>query len=256
MAASAHSAFLEWQDGVRKHVRAALDHGPLTIEDLPEAIRSDFVGKDGRLLLKVFPRGDAWEPELMERFAAELRTVDPEVTGPPIQISEAALLIKNSYAWAGAYAFIVVFLILWLDFRNVIDALLAIFPVTVGFVVTFAVMLLARVDVNPANIIILPVLFGIGVESGVHMLHRNRLHPEDQPPGLSAGTGKGVVLATLTTIMGFGSMMLARHRGIQSLGFVVSVGMATILVVCLVVMPVMLLIRGRARRRRQEPATG
>ncbi len=244
-----HGAYLDWRETVRARVAGALDSRPLTAADLPAVVRNDIVGKDGKLLVKVFPAGDVWEPSRMEAFLADTGPVDPEMTGPPVQVYLSALLIKNSYAWAGLYAFIAVLIALIFDFRRVGDALLALLPVGVAFLVTFGVMLAAGTDVNPANIIILPLLFGIGVESGVHMLHRDRLHPDEVPPGLTAGTGKGVVMATLTTIMGFGSMLLGHHRGIRSLGFVVSVGMTVILVVCIVVMPAVLEQRRRVRRR-------
>jgi len=89
------------------------------------------------------------------------------------------------------------------------------------------------------------VLFGMGVDSGVHMLHRYRQAPWDQPIGLSGGTGKGITLTTLTTIIGFSSLMIAEHRGIFSLGLTLSVGIAIVLIICLTIMPALLTLRNR-----------
>jgi len=50
----------------------------------------------------------------------------------------------------------------------------------------------------------------------------------------------GVLVAGLTTIVGFGSLMIADHRGIFGLGLLLTLGSATSLVAALVVMPVLL----------------
>ena len=41
----------------------------------------------------------------------------------------------------------------------------------------------------------------------------------------------------LTTLIGFGAMIAARHRGIQSLGFVLTTGMGMTLLACMTLMP-------------------
>jgi predicted exporter len=49
-----------------------------------------------------------------------------------------------------------------------------------------------------------------------------------------------VLFNGLTTIVGFGSLMLAHHRGIFSLGLLLTLGMVTSLMAALVVLPVLL----------------
>jgi predicted RND superfamily exporter protein len=82
---------------------------------------------------------------------------------------------------------------------------------------------LVGLQFNPANSVFLPIIVGAGVEYGIVMLHRWR--EGRMPPGcLPLSTGKGVILAALTTTVGFGSLMICRHRGILSLGFLSFVG--------------------------------
>jgi hypothetical protein len=251
-----HATLRAWQARLRATFDRALATRPLVPADLPALVRADAVSEDGELLLEVYPLADVWEPEHQRVFVAETRRVDPEVTGLPVQIYESSVLMRDSYGRAGLYALVAVFLAVLFDFRRLTDALLALVPVGMGFLFTFAVMDLAGVSVNPANVIILPLLFGMGVDAGVHMLHRYRQHPEEHPPGLAAGTGKGIVLTSLTTMIGFSSMLLAHHRGIRSLGFVVSVGMAATLVACLTLMPALLELRGRAASRSKASRQG
>ncbi len=161
----------------------------------------------------------------------------PILTGPMVQFYQSGQLILRSYRMAGLFALLVVLLLAWADFHRLEDAGLALLPVGIGFAVTFGVMWALGMSVNPANIIVLPLMFGIGVDSGIHVLHRYRQDSKTRPLGLTAGTGKGIMITSLTTMIGFGALMLARHRGIFSLGFVMTLGIGLNLVACLIVMP-------------------
>jgi len=46
-----------------------------------------------------------------------------------------------------------------------------------------------------------------------------------------------VTVTNLAAIVGFGVLMLARHRGIVSLGFVLAVGMTLTMLACWAIMP-------------------
>jgi predicted RND superfamily exporter protein len=147
---------------------------------------------------------------------------------------------------------LVIFAVLRLDFRSTFESLLALLPVVIGFSITFGIMWLAGMSINAANIIVLPLMFGLAVDAGVHMLHRYHQHPSSRPLGLSHGTGKGVAVTTLTTIVGFLTMVFASHRGIASLGFVLTIGLSLTLLACLTVMPAALEIRQRRRERKAK----
>lgn len=248
-------------DGIRREIARnllkVLDPAPLTEADLPAEIMRSYVAEDAqgrrRIALEVFPQlppgiDSPLDPRFLPRFVADLQRVDPAVTGVVTQIYFSGDLIKRAYLIAGVLALAAVFCLVVLDFQSVTDALLAILPVAVGFAVTFGVLWLVGEQINPANVIVLPLMFGIGVDFGVHMLHRYRVDDATRPLGLSAGTGKGIALTALTTIIGFGAMLVARHRGIASLGFVLALGVALTLLACLTLMPALLELRSRRRQ--------
>jgi hypothetical protein len=63
-------------------------------------------------------------------------------------------------------------------------------------------------------------------------------HPHD---GIfSHSTGPAIALSASTTIAGFGTLMLAHHKGIASLGFVMTVGVAANLVTSLLLLPALM----------------
>ncbi|MBP27384.1 MAG: hypothetical protein CMJ63_04095 [Planctomycetaceae bacterium] len=153
---------------------------------------------------------------------------------------------------AGLLAMGAVLLILLIDFRSIADAISAILPVLVGFASTFGFMGMIGLDLNFANLMVLPMIFGIGVDAGVHVIHRWRSDPRVRPPGLWGGTGTGILLTTTTTAIGFGSLMLAEHRGIQSLAIVMVIGLLATLVAAWTVLPAVLRLR---QKRMLSPST-
>jgi predicted RND superfamily exporter protein len=176
----------------------------------------------------------------------DVRSVDPNVTGVLPQIYYSNDVIRTSFVRSGAIAIVVVLVIVLFVFRSIVDAALCLMPVVVAFLLTFGLMVVLGMTVNPANIIVLPLLFGIGVDSGVHILHRFRLNPRERPLGLTHGTGKGVTLTSLTTMAGFGAMLVARHRGIQGLGLVLTMGIGFTLLACWTLLPAVLELRRRS----------
>lgn len=260
--------YTAWRRGVASRIAEALDPAPLTLDDVPADLMRPYVAGGGRLALEIQPAmgggereagGGPLHPDVLGPFCEQMAAVDPNVTGSAVQIYRSGNLISTSYIRAGCWALLVVFVFVLLDFQRLGDAVLSLMPVGVGFALTFGVMWLLGMQINPANIIVLPLMFGIGVDSGVHALHRYRQDPVTRPLGLSGGTGKGITLTSLTAMIGFGAMLLARHRGIASLGFVLTVGIGLTMLSCWTVVPACLELRSGRRagggERRSDEAT-
>ena len=219
-------------------LRTQDDRAALSIADLPETIRKRFVGKTGKLLVQVYPKKDVWQRENQKEFVSELRTVDPNVTGTPVQLYEYTSLLKSSYQQAAGYALVAIVALVLLHFRSVACVVLALLPVTLGALWMVAIMGIFEVPFNPANIMTLPLIIGIGVTNGIHIL--NRFAEEQNPAVLARSTGKAVIVSGLNTIAGFGSLIVAQHRGISSLGFVMAIGTATCMLAGVTVLPAVL----------------
>jgi uncharacterized protein len=220
--------------------------GPLQIDDLPGALRRRFISTSGELhLIQVYPEVDIWQRPNQQIFIEALRheldpdrTGSPVVTGTPVQLYEYTALLKNSYEEAARYALGAIALLVLIHFRSLLCVLLALLPVGVGTLWMIGIMGQFGHSFNPANIMTLPLVIGIGVTSGIHILNR---FAEEQNPGILAkSTGKAVIVAGLTTVVGFGSLMLAKHQGIASLGYVMAVGTSMCMLAALTSLPALL----------------
>lgn len=223
------------------------DRGPLQVEDLPESLRTRFVGKTGKQLLQVYPKEDIWRRDKQEEFVKQLRQIDPNVTGTPVQLYEYTKLLKESYQEAAWYALGAIAILVFFHFRQISSVILALLPVGVGTLWMVGIMGWLDVPFNPANIMTLPLVIGIGVTNGVHILNR---YAEEKNPGILAkSTGKAVLVSGLTTIAGFGSLVPAKHQGIASLGIVMSVGVATCMIAALTFLPCLLNLGAGLRKK-------
>ncbi|NBS32593.1 MAG: hypothetical protein EBS83_07265 [Planctomycetia bacterium] len=162
----------------------------------------------------------------------------PKATGNPLQAYEASLEMKRSYEQAALYSLIVIIAVLWLDFRNLTHSLLAALPLAVGMAQTLGLMGLLGLDLNPANLIGIPLILGIAVDYGVHIVHDALERPGAYR--ISASTANAVLVDALTTILGFGALMVASHRGLESLGRLLTLGVTTCTLTSLVLLPAIL----------------
>jgi hopanoid biosynthesis associated RND transporter like protein HpnN len=216
---------------------------PLRVSDLPEAVRDQFIGKDGQFLLQLYPNLDVWQRDNQQRFVGDMRKIDPDATGTPVQLYEYESLLKNSYIRAAWYALIAIAIMVFIHFRSLTAVFLALLPVAIGTVWLAGWMGYSGVAINLANIMTLPLVIGIGVTNGIQIL--NRFTEEGTPGILSRSTGKAVLVSGLTAIAGFGSLVLAKHRGMHSLGQVMAMGLALCMIAALTFLPAVLTLLGR-----------
>jgi hopanoid biosynthesis associated RND transporter like protein HpnN len=219
-------------------LRGMADPEPPKLTDLPASLVHRFVGQHDRHLLKIYGRGNIWDMDALSRFVHDVRSVDPRATGNPLQAYEASHEMKGSYEYSALYAVVIVVGLLWIDFRSIKYALLAGLPLSVGLLQTFGLMGLLNVPLNPANMIALPLMMGIGVDYGVHLIH-DYLEQKGRYK-ITPSTAVAVLVDSLTTIVGFGAMMLASHRGLQSLGRVLTIGISCCLFTSLIMLPALL----------------
>jgi len=235
-------------------LKPQLAPGEITEQNLPPILRERFIGKSGLYLVQIYPKGDIWDDAPLKRFVGSLRTVDRDVTGPPLQTYNLATVMRHGYERAALLALIAVFVFVFADFRNLRDTLLATVPLIFGGAWLLEAMPLLGWEFNLANLFAVPIIIGMGVDNGVNMLYRWREERDKSSLILSKAVGKSVTICSLTTIAAFAALIPASHRGISSLGWVLSAGVTLILLATLIVLPAMFELLGSRIQRAQEAA--
>ena len=246
-----------WNDGQRellawiKEMMALLREAtaalPPSPETMPEELRARFFTGSGKPLGFLFPAESVFDPLELDRYVAASLRVSGEAIGFPFMFHKMSNRITSGFYRAVAAGALVVFIILLIDFRNLRHALFAALPLVIGMVWTLGAMRLLGLDFNFANLVAVPLIVGVGIDNGVHVMHRIRLEGEAGIDVVLRHTGRAILIASLTTMIGFGSLSLASHRGLESLGLLLLIGVGSCLIASVVVLPNLLVLTGQVK---------
>jgi len=220
-----------------EQTRALLRAGPVTLKTLPPELVADWIAKDGRARIQVFPRLDREDDESLLRFARAIQAVSPDATGVPISIRAAGDSVVAAFLQAGVYSALAITLILAATLRRTRDVVLTMLPVLLSGLLTFATCAALDLPLNFANIIALPLLFGVGVAFNIYFVMAWRAG-ETAP--LQSSLMRAVLFSALTTATAFGALWLSSHPGTASMGRLLMISLGWELLVTLLFRPALL----------------
>jgi hopanoid biosynthesis associated RND transporter like protein HpnN len=226
-------------------VRASLQAGPVTLDSLPADLVSDWIAKDGRARIQLFPKAEFRTDEGLWRFARAVQATAPDATGVPISIHAAGDTIVAAFLQAGAWSFIAITLILAAALRRVRDVVLTMVPVLLSGLLTFATSAVLDLPLNFANIIALPLLFGVGVAFNIYFVMAWR---SGETAPLQSSLMRAVVFSALTTATAFGALWLSSHPGTASMGRLLMISLGWELLVTLLFRPALLAVPPASRK--------
>ena len=218
---------------------------PLTLDNLPSDIKNRFTGKSGNIfIINVYPEKNIWEDaRFLYRFTEEATELSEKATGlPPIFVELMDIMSKDGKK-ATYLAIIAVFLVLLLDFRSLKYALVGMVPLIFGAIWMTGIMEISGLQFTMMNILAVPLIIGIGIDDGVHILHRWKM--EKNLDIVYRSTGKAILLTSLTTMLGFGSLWFATYRGLGSMGIALFIGVGTCFLATLFIIPAILGMQNR-----------
>ncbi|MBT3286492.1 MAG: MMPL family transporter [Victivallales bacterium] len=166
---------------------------------------------------------------------AALRDVLPDgvrPVSPALLQADLSRAIRHDFARFLAIALVIIGGLLLLVLRSARLAAIAMVPVLSGILFMFGAMAVLGLSLNLFNLVSAILIIGVGVDYGIFMLH----HTTD---GNELPTRRAVLVSGLTTLAGFGVLILARHPALHAIGTSVSLGLVAALVAALLVVPVL-----------------
>ena len=143
-------------------------------------------------------------------------------------------------------ALVLVSIVLFFFHRTLKGLIIAFLPPAFAIALTFGVLGIVQPELTIISVAVVALLMGLGVDYSIHLM--NRLAEEhtienkvEKIEKILKYTGKAVLLSTVTTIIGFASLMISSMSPIVTFGFGCAIGIffcfisAIILVPCLVV---------------------
>ena len=256
-------------DDQRSNVDRLLGNGPLvpiTASDLPETFTTGLRERDGTVgrTVLVYPRPGhlLWEGPPLAEFVARLRAAAGTGVlpgGRPARVAGSLALsndilesVRRDGVLASVTAFAGVVVVVLLLLRGNRATPMVIGSLLLGVLWLAGAMMALHVKVNFANFIAYPITFGIGVDYSVNMASRWDLDGRGSMADVVRSTGGAVTLCSLTTIIGYSSLLLAQNRALFLFGLLAVLGEVACLTTAVVVLPASLEWWGG--RRRMRPA--
>jgi predicted RND superfamily exporter protein len=233
-----------------------------TEKDLSPMILSKFTektGQVGNLVLINNKEGRAADKadELMQ-YVSEIRaTADAVEPGAPVAgvlpiTADMVTAIVKDGPKATMLAFGAVILLVTLLFRNLRTVLLCLFALCLGNLWLAGLIFHYDIKINFLNFIALPITFGIGVDYGVNVFQRYREEGPGSIVSVVRNTGGAVALASLTTMIGYGSLLIAGNQAFVSFGLLAVLGEITCVIAAVVTLPAFLKWTDSWRNRRKS----
>ncbi len=198
---------------------------------------------------------------LEERVVGDLP--DAHIISVAILGRELKRLIGEGTLEAAALALLLVLVLLWSHFRRVSYVLLTAVPLILGEMGAIGGMTLLGINLNMVNMGIVPIILGIGIDDGIHIVHRFLDQGEGDVEGVFRFAGRAVVITSLTTIVGFGSLAFATYKGLWTAGVFAILGVGMCLLSSITLLPALLQVFAVERRaaragaaRQPAPADG
>ncbi len=216
----------------RLHAAAGAPLSPETWEDTP---LGELVGRH------VQPSELGWSV-LISVVAASLKKLDPVQDTLQVAAPGAELVVPSSFAKAGIQEILLelrrlgglaaawVLLLLLARYRKPRMVLAALVPCVTALVLAVAAFALLEVPWNAVSAASMVLILGLGLDYGVFMAEGERRQA-------SGHTGYAVLLSALTTLTGFGILVVARSPALFGVGLAVLVGMTTAAVTALTLVP-------------------
>jgi len=217
------------------HIRNANTENQITLENLPEDITENYLGKDGKFMTTIYPESDVWKEKFQKLHVSQLSPYIKNLSGNLLVMLKVIDISGKEGRKVLVWTVILIFIVLLFDLRNLKYAILAMLPMIASFVILLGIMGTFNIKFTMMSVIALPMIIGIGVDDGIHLIHRYKIERQLLPTIRS--TGRAITMTTLTTIAAFGTLMISEYRGFIGYGLLLSlgIGLAYLMTVCFLV---------------------
>ncbi|WP_299439111.1 1-acyl-sn-glycerol-3-phosphate acyltransferase [uncultured Aquimarina sp.] len=179
------------------------------------------------------------EHEEADRINSSLSKIENTVVIDRKQLNETLLgNLKNDFNSLIGYSLVAVVLLLFFFYRDPMLTLVTALPIAITWVITLGVMKMLGIDFNIFNVIISTFIFGLGVDYSIFIT--NGLIKEFTYEVKELSTYKtSILLSVITTILGVGVLIFAKHPALRSISIVSLIGILSAVLVAFTIQPML-----------------
>lgn len=146
--------------------------------------------------------------------------------------------LKSDFITLVNYSFIAVVLILFFFFRRIELVIISCIPIIITGVVTAGIMGIFNIQLNIFSVIVCTLIFGHGVDFSIFMtsaLQKEYTNGKNE----IAIYRTSIILAAITTILGIGALVFAKHPALISISSVSLIGVFAALIITFIFYPIL-----------------
>jgi uncharacterized protein len=175
-------------------------------------------------VIYVYPVGGKWPRDVPAKLLAVADRHQGDVlTGVNLVSQTLRRIVMADAKRSTLIGFIAVLILMFLSFRTIKMTLLTFVPFVAGAAGMLGLMALFDLEFNFMNIFVGLMIIGVATDYAVYMLQRY-LEDPGHFPRAAHETGKAIVMAALTAIVGYGSFAISHYPGLRSIGYASTFG--------------------------------
>jgi uncharacterized protein len=235
------------------------DLAPFTPQMLPSGLRDRLSEKDGRIgfLIAIRPALllDEWNGKDLIRFASavrELHLPDGETvttSGSSVIFADIVAAIESDGLRVTGVALIGLILMVVILVGSNRRSVAVMAGTAGGSLLMIAVCALTGIKVNFLDFVALPITLGLGIDYAINVAHRHDSEEIPDPITTLRTSGSAVFVCSLTTMIGYGSLLVSDNLAIRGFGTASLIGEVTTVLTALVLVPALLVVTAGRRSR-------
>jgi hypothetical protein len=196
----------------------------------------------------VYPVGGKWPRDVPPKLQAIADRHPRDIlTGVNLISATLRHIVKADARRATIIGVVAVAILMFLSFRKLSLTALSFVPFIAGAAGMLGLMALFDFEFNFMNIFVGLMIIGCGTDYAIYIMQRYLEDPRvfhDSAPE----TGKAVVMAALTTIVGYGSFALSHYPGLRSIGYASTFGIGLSGLAAITLLPAILVLMRNEER--------
>ncbi|MFV8282144.1 MMPL family transporter [Christiangramia marina] len=121
---------------------------------------------------------------------------------------------------------VAVFLVLLLFYQNLLLSVITLLPIAITWICALGIMYFFRIEFNILNIIISSFIFGLGLDYSIFITNSCLKEYETGRSELKTYQAS-IILSVITTLLGIGALIFAKHPALKSISIVSIIGVLT-----------------------------
>jgi uncharacterized protein len=139
-------------------------------------------------------------------------------------------------------ALILVSIVLFFFHRTLKGLIIAFLPPAFSIALTFGILGMVQPELTIISVAVVALLIGLGVDYSIHLMNRLAEEhaiedPVERIEKILKHTGKAVLLSTITTIIGFASLMISSMSPMVTFGFGCAIGIFFCFISAIILVP-------------------